>query len=373
MKILMCYLWNKNIDSGNSLRNALMALGHKVITCGPDKGNYDGKLTSGCDIKVYDKREHPETYTYKEILEKSDSGIDFILQTDPNFYLVGEKPRNIISAYYLIDVHRGGNIFREMALKGSFNVVFLAHKYFIPLFEMVGLNVFWLPRAYDDSYIYEYKDIEPEIDLTFCGRTGLLPELEIFDKMDTDINRRYHEGPFPDLPPEKKFIGWDNRSMEYSARAEILMRLSRDFKIRIYEETIGPEYTKIICKGKITVNRSLWLDSALRNFEVMACNRFLITDDLPYQRELFQDKIHCRTYRNYYQPQFSNFDLDYECIRDLVQYYLTYEAQRNKISYCGMQHVQKYHSFKRRAEHLINVIDGIKRGQYEHINKYSYL
>ena len=60
MNILLCYLSDTaKHSSGDSLRDALKNTGHKIITCGPAKGNYDGPLLSKWDIKVYDKREHP--------------------------------------------------------------------------------------------------------------------------------------------------------------------------------------------------------------------------------------------------------------------------------------------------------------------------
>lgn len=373
MKILMCYLSeDAEYTSGNSLRRALENIGHKVITCGPYAGNYDGELLSKWDIKVYDRRIHPESYTYREILDKVGEEIDFILQLDPHFYFVGEKPKDIISTYYLVDIHRGGEKFREMALRGSFDIIFSPYKYFMPLLLKKKLNCFLLPRAYDDLYIKEYDDAPETCDLTFCGETGLHREIEIFSEVDQQLNRRYHRGRYPNVTIENRYLGFRNSSFEYAARAEILIRLSRDFDLHVYEKTHGPAYAKIICKGKITVNHSLYLDSALRNFEVMACNRLLITDELPYQEELFRDHIHCRTYRNYYQPQFQNFNLDYECIKELVEYYLTHEKKRKEIALRGKLRVEQLHSFKKRAERITEIVDAYRLGNIEQIDRFSY-
>ena len=342
-------------SSGQSLITAFKKLGHEVITCGPRMGNYELPLDGEKDIKVLDKRIHPETYTYAEILEKAPKKPDLILQLDPHFYFVGEKPKDIKTAYYLVDVHRGGNVFRKMVIEGHFDFLFLAHKYFERHFLRLGLKPIWLPRAFDDTFICDYPEIEQECDISFCGQTGIADELLKFPCFDEKIGRKYHEGPFPDVPPEKRYHNW-NTSMEYVDRAELLIRLSKDYKMRIYEFTYGPAYAKTICRGKIGFNRSLWKDSALRNFEVMACNKFLITDELPHQDELFQDKVHCRTYRSYYQPQFANFDLDYEEVKELIDYYLEHDTERKEIARRGNGHTFKNHTFCHRAEKIIKEV-----------------
>lgn len=373
MKILICFAYTENGDSGDSLVNAFKALGHEVKTCGPAKKNFDGELLGNRDVKVYDRRTHPEKYTYKEILDKAGQSFDLILQLDSGFYFTGEKPKDILSAYYLVDMHRGGEVFRNMAIEGNFNIIFTAHKYFMPLLERKGLNCYWLPRAYDSLYIKDYKEIEAVADISFCGQTGISKLVSSFSTFDEQIGIRYHAGKYMDCSPSEKFLGFENSSFEYAARAEILMRLAKDFDVRIYEETHGINYAKAICRGKINVNRSLYFDSALRNFEVMACNRFLITDELPYQEELFNDKVHCRTYRKYYQPQFSNFNLDYEVIRDIVRYYLKNDRERYEIQKRAKEHVEKNHTFINRAERIVRIAERLKNNCDEDGDRYTYL
>lgn len=362
MNILICRLFVENDTSGNSLMNAFKTLGHNTFTCGPKLGNFSGELLSECDIQVYDKP-HPERYSYDEIVNKINEKklkIDLIVQLDSHFYFYGNPPEEIITAYYLVDIHRGGLVFRNLAIEGNFNLLFLAHKYFERHFLRKNLNPIWLPRAFDDTYVKEYPEIKQECDISFCGETGISKSILNFPYFDEEIGKHYHEGPFKDAPKEWCYKGWGNRSMEYAERAELLIRLSKDYNVRIYEYSFGEQYAKTICRGKIGFNRSLYRDSALRNFEIMACNRLLITDDLPYQEELFQDKVHCRTYRNYYQPQFPNFDLDYEEVRSLVDYYLEHERERKELAIVGREHVFKNHTFRNRAEKIL-----------EHVNQYN--
>lgn len=360
MKIIIATAQENYRDyaSNDSLIQAFRDLGHEVLSCGPYIGNYDGEFKGKRDIRFYDKHEHPETYSYSEVLEKSPWKPDLILQIDPHFYLIGPKPKDIVSAYYIVDVHRGASVFREMALKGNFNFVFLAHKYFAPLFETVGLKCYWLPRAYSDTYIHEYSEIEPLADISFCGETGINDKLLHFDKFDAEVGLKYHDEPILETDPSKKYRSWENRTMEYTERAEILICLSQDFKIRIYEKGYGPKYAKALCRGKIVVNHSLWFDSALRNFEVLACNRFLITDMLPFQDELLSDVLHYKSFNHYFMPFLDNFKLEYQEIKELVQYYLEHEDDRDEMIIRGNKFVKKYHTFKHRAQTIIDTIEG---------------
>lgn len=363
MNILICCAESKvskKYTSDNSFIRAFKRLGHNVITCGPLFGNYaeDGELKGTKDIRVYDKKTHPETYTYKEILDKCEVKPDLIIQCDPHFYFVGEKPKDIPCAYYIVDVHRGADVFRRMAIEGNFNYVFIAHKLFMPIFQRKGLNTYWLPRAYDDEFIREYPEIEIKCDISFIGETGLSDELKSFPLMDEEIGVRYHEGSYPNIPHERRYRSWDNHSMEYAERAEILIRLSRDYNLRVYEDSPasrGPNYSKIINRGKIVVNHSLWKDSALRNFEVLASKRGLIADRLPSQDELLCDSVHYASYNQYFLPFLSNFDLEYEEIKFLVDFYLKSYSLKHMILR-GMHYVETYHTFKNRANSLIDTV-----------------
>ena len=113
-------------------------------------------MTGNKDIKVHDKRQHPESYSYDEILSRLNFTPDLIIQTDSHFYFTGTKPRGIKSAYYILDAHRGADVFRRMAIEGSFDYVFIVQKYFMPLFEHAGLNCHWLPLVDDYTLIMDY-------------------------------------------------------------------------------------------------------------------------------------------------------------------------------------------------------------------------
>lgn len=356
MNILIATAEYEHKYTAHSLTQAFRDIGHRVITCGPLAGNYDLPIKGKYDIPVLDKKDHPEAYTYDEIIYRSYVKPDLILQIDPHFYFVGNKPKDIPCAYYAIDVHRGADVFRRMALKGQFDHVFIAYKHFMPLFEKVGLNCHWLPLAFDDTYIREYPEIDIECDISFIGETGISEELLDFPNYDNGVGAAYHSAPFKDIDWKRRYRSFENGSMEYAERAEILIRLSRDFDLRVYKETRGAAYPKAICRGKIVVNHSLWKDTTLRNYEVPACNRFLISDIVPYQDRQLIDKTHYAGYEQYFQPNVANFDLEYEVIRDLVRYYLDNDEERHRIVGLGRKHVENNHTFKDRARQIIDTV-----------------
>ena len=148
--------------------------------------------------------------------------------------------------------------------------------------------------------------------------------------------------------------------MEYVERAELLIRLSKDFKTRIYEVSVDKKtYGEIICRGKIGFNYNLCKDLTVRNYQVMACKRLLITNELDELNELgFYDDMHLKTYCSYYQVNSSNFDLDYDEIKDIVTYYLKYDKEREAIASRGQKLVLEKHTEKDRARQMLETIFG---------------
>ena len=341
---------------------------HNVSTCGPTHGNFEGELSNGHDIPVYDKRNHPETYTYKEIIGKYVAKYgykpDLIIQTDPHFYMIGDKPKDVISIYWIMDVHRGPTVFRDMAIAGNFNYVFIAQKYYMPVFKRVGLNCKYLTWAYDSTRIHKHLEINIECDIAFMGNTSLR-ESEWFD-VDTTYSKLHYDAKLDlkyikiiaDIPNNKKFgIGWENRGMEYAERTEHLCRLSKDFDVRIYQRCYDMvKYSKVLSRGRIGFHHSLRRDITLKVFEIPAVNRMLITDEIPHLDTIMLDKVHLRTFKNYYQPQFDGFKLDYEEVKNLVSYYIRNNVERIAISVEGCEHVRKNHTFKNRVQEILNVI-----------------
>lgn len=365
MNILVCYSYVEPTlkpVSANGLIYALKAMGHNVITCGPTEGNYELPLKKGHDITVLDKRDHPECYTYKEILEQVNVKIDLIIQTDSHFYFIGEKP-NIPCIYWIMDVHRSPIVFRKMAIAGKFDYIFIAQKYFMSVFERIkelNSRCYYLPWAYDSINIYD-ENLEPQCDIVFCGTTGIKNFEYLPRCYDEELGVCYVTGlNLTTLLIEDKFEGYDNLSFEYADRAELLIRLLKDFDVRIYDfvPVQNNIYRKILSRGRICFHRSLNRDITLRIFEGAAVNRLVVADEIPYLNEVMEDMKHLIMYRQYYQPQFSGFDLDYEEVKIIMRHYLNYDQERINIASCAKEHVLKHHTFINRATTLLNIVFG---------------
>jgi hypothetical protein len=322
-------------------------LGHEVCVAGPVYGRNDISIPTAeaVDIDLPDKP-YPETYTYKEILDKAPWTPDFILQIEPHFYFTGEKPKDIPSYYWILDPHRGGLGHRDMALEGNFNAVLITQPFFVNSYSMKKIKAYWVAQAYDDERVQHDPLIQPECDLAFIGETGIHEDLLKFDKHDLD--GFYYTDTLPDqiIPTESK---------EYAERAQLLGYLMEDFNVRIYERNVGG-YSKILQKGEVGFNRSLFLDINLRVFEIMACKRLLITDIVPHLDRLLQPLEHYLPYGQFgFDPFNPNFKLDYEQVKEAFDFALN-NTKRDEIAQKGYECAIKDHTYKRRAEQIVEII-----------------
>lgn len=337
-------------SSNKGLIYAFRALGHEVIRCGPpywDRG-HDAEI-------VFDDRDFPESYSYEEVLARAPWQPDLILQCEPHFYFHGPKPPEITSAYYFTDPHRGGAMWHKMAIQGNFDHVFVGQKYFLPLFLDLPTKVHYLPVGFDERRFPQedpYWQEEPECEVAFVGQTGL-----------ADMEYPYEDdvGKFatttPNIWDHKKFAFGFHPGFDYAERGELIYRLCREFNVRIYSGIWDtPNYFRALRKGAIGFHRSLLKDVSIRCLEILASGRFLITDSVPYQEELFQDGIHCRTYLTWYKPFFDNYTLEYRMVSNHIKNYLNNYELRETVASRGCYIVRNYHTWRHRAEQLLSIV-----------------
>lgn len=329
-----------------SLIAAFKALGCEVWVCGP--GYWDRCFA---DAEMPD-RPYPERYTYREVLDLCPWSPDLILQIEPHFFLSGPKPQGVKSGFLFTDPHRGGAMQYQMAKEGHFDYVFVGQKYFLPLFFDVAPRVYSLPVGFDSRRIQRDHSQTPLVDISFCGQTGIA----FMEYLYEDDIGRYATHPPARLPagPERyKFSihpGYD-----YAERAEMLIRLCRDFSVRMYEPILYNErYQQTLQVGVVGFHRSLLKDISIRCFEVMAAGRVLITDRVPFQEELFQDSYHCLTYDTYFKPFFQNFDLEYEQVAAQVRQILRSSDKGGSLALRGQDWVWQGHTWKHRAQTLLD-------------------
>lgn len=343
-RILVCSgAGEPEYTTSKSFIRALRRTEHAVMTCGP---SYCNDLRA--DIEIED-RQFPELYTYKEVLEKCKPfDPDIIIQIEPHFYLNGEKPLNIKSYYWILDAHRGGFAYRSLAEMGSFDAIFIAQKFFAPAFQRTIKNTYFLPQALDIGRIRYDESVVPECDIAYIGETGLADL--VFDKVDKD-GLQYTDT----IPNGTKLMSPVYK--EYGERAQLLKRLCRDFNVRIYKKNFV-NYSKIIQKGRIGFQRSLFNDITLRLFEVLACKRALVCDYVPFLEEILIHKKHCIMYNTFgFNIDLDNFELDYEQAFDAVSLILQDNALREEIVNQGYEHVLKYHTFDNRVRDILRFND----------------
>jgi len=349
MNILICSGRSEPFyTSSIALIDAFNDLGHTVYTAGPVYGVKDNSFIDRNEIYVPDKP-YPETYTYAEILDLMPCTPDFILVIEPHFYFIGEKPKGIKSYYFVLDPHRGGLGHRDMALKGNYDAIFISQKYFANAYERKGLKTHFVMQAYNDDLIYPIDDIKPVCDIAFVGETGI-------SKKDLFTYAKKDEEGFIYTTKLVDNIHLSSQNNEYAERAYLLKALIKEFNVRIYfDKLYGEDYIRILQKGQIGFNRSLFNDIAARNFEVIGCKRYLVTDVVP---NLTIPQLSINYYKQYgYSPFNANFTLDAEEAISSVKDALTMHPSAQRLIIERNYHIiKKYHTFKARAKQIIEII-----------------
>jgi glycosyltransferase involved in cell wall biosynthesis len=352
MNILVCVGASEpSYTSSKSFIRALKRAGYDVRTCGAYY-KYDRERTEQVDFELEDKC-FPELYTYEEVLKSTkDFKADIILQIEPHFYLCGEKPKDIKSYYWILDPHRGGYAYRNLAKQGDFNALFMSQTYFSDSYLEFAKKIYFFPQAVDIDRIKYDENIKAECDIAFIGETGIADRCMRYDKRDAD-NYEYTN------LINDNYILDSEIYKDYAERAKLLMLLSRGFDVRIYKKNFNTDYSKIIQKGKIAFHRSLFKDITLRNFESLALKRALVCDYVPNLEKLMINYKHCLMYKAFgFNTELENFKLDYEQAKEAVDILLKDDKMRNDIAENAYQHVMKYHTFDNRVKEMMSVITG---------------
>lgn len=159
-------------------------------------------------------------------------------------------------------------------------------------------KTYYLPNAYPDDIIDYKPEIEKKYDVGFCGNI---------------ITR----GEWIDSVPN----------------------INKDVFV------IGDDMVNAVNSYKIHFNRNLADDINYRTFETLGCKTFLLTNKTENLDKLFNIGEHLDIYT-------SKQDL-----LEKVNYYLSNDEMRNRISESGYNHVRKNHTFVNRAEVILKIIE----------------
>ena len=115
------------------------------------------------------------------------------------------------------------------------------------------------------------------------------------------------------------------------------------------------EYMRGMAQAKITFSMRGWGRDTLRRWEATALNTCVFDCDpgiiIPHS---FEDRVHI-----------VNYPEDLTGLRELIEYYLTHDDEREAIALRGKAHTLKYHTTKARAEYLLDVVTYILSGKVD--------
>lgn len=218
------------------------------------------------------------------------------------------KALGCATACYFIDSHL--SLAKHLNLAESFDYVFIAQRAYLNEFRKVNHRTYWLPLACDPE-IHRAWDVNKKFDVGFVGSVTLGSEREAYLKILSNVVPVHYERCF-----------WDDMAKVFSA-------------------------------SKMVFNNAVNHDLNMRFFEVLSTGTLLLSDMTinSGQSELFCDGE------------------DYSCyhkgnLGDIAHFYLENEQLRNRIAQRGQQLVHNAHTYRHRAEDLLDVVLSGKRDTY---------
>jgi hypothetical protein len=211
---------------------------------------------------------------------------------------------------YLIDVHAGLWVRENMAC--FFDHLFVCHKDYVSHFEQLGYeNVRWMPVGCD-----------PELH-------GEIPSERIYD------------------------VGFVGNLGPSRARRELLAALERRFKMNDYHRSYPKEeLTQIYSRSKIVFNYAINKDVNMRVFEALASGAMLLTNHMDNGcADLFTAGEHFVEYS------------DERSLIELSEYYLSHDAERERIARAGQLATLSRHTYEQRAQMMIDAVSAAPPGQ----------
>ncbi len=283
---------------------------HNIITCGSQINEEVIKLWNlealNWEVTPQDIFRGNKT-TLQEVMTQ------LPIEWQPDFYLwvetgLNDVPSDIqdhdfLKVCYLIDTHI--NFDRHLEIAQNFDFVFLAQKAYVQTMIKAGVkNVMWMPLACDPD-IHRKVNVTKECDVGFAGSISL--------KLDR--------------------------------RRNLLERIQKKFNLdsqRKFMDEMAEHYSK----SRIVFNNAINNDLNMRVFEALCSGSLLITDHATGSGldELFNNKEHLVIY-------------DDKDLEETIAYYLDNEADRESIARKGRKEVLAKHTYKHRADAMIQVLN----------------
>lgn len=185
-------------------------------------------------------------------------------------------------------------------------------------FEAAGVNHVCLRQGIyqKEAYIPDEKELTPmTTEIGFIGA--------IYDNI---------------WPYRKQLVDWlkdtyAEKFEQYGARGEV----------RHHELNV------LVNRLKIVVGDSVWSPHYWSNrvYEIIGRGGFLIMPDIPGLEKEFTP------YQHYIPYKMGNF----KQLKEIIDYFLTHDKERNAIRMAGFEHCKKYHTYKHRVKKMLEILE----------------
>lgn len=310
MKILLSYASEYDKGEGVHWARVLRSLGHEV-----HEVNLAASI-NGLGVPGRTVRGYPHEVTIDELLSEF-PGTSLFFYIEPLALLPrGLESSPVPTVCIISDAHR--KLEPRLRLAELFDRVFLYHRNYIEEFRgRVRGEVRWLPIACDTEMFHDLGSPR-DLDVAFVG--------QLF-------------GPG-------------------SERRRIISRLADKYRVNEQRYYRQNEIPGVYSRSRIVVNLPVGDDLNTRFFEALSCGALLITRRTNNgQEELFKEGVH-----------YVGFGDEQELF-EKVAYYLQHDEERARIARAGCAEVQNLHTLKRRAQSLLDGIDGNRSASVRGMSK----
>jgi predicted AlkP superfamily phosphohydrolase/phosphomutase len=139
------------------------------------------------------------------------------------------------------------------------------------------------------------------------------------------------------LPKEQDVVFVGN---VYPNRAALLERLQKRFNVLVTKAYMD-EMVRLFNQAKIVLNLGIGSTGIQsRVFEALGCGSFLLTNEIPDDTRLFEDRKHLAYFND-------------DNIEELIEYYLHHDEERESIALAGYRKAHAEHTYEHRVEQLI--------------------
>ncbi|MDQ7988580.1 MAG: glycosyltransferase [Candidatus Dactylopiibacterium sp.] len=312
----------RRTKNGLNLGEALKALGHEVHYFDYDKLPWWLEVTPK-PLRTRALERNAREWLNESLLQKvadirpdvfmTVKGVQFFRET-----IVRIGDTGVQTAGYWIDDPLDNK--RSMLNAGAFHLYLTNDKGSVPTYRGQGIgNAHYFPSAVDEAMFVPSPGPE-ENRISFVG-TLSRRRLEVARQI-LDLDVRFY-GP-----------GWNKNSGLPAACTR--------------GEVFGEQLVRVFSRSAINLNVHNWFGRGgamnLRLFEVPAAGGFLLTDWVEEIDEHFVDGQHVVCWRSV------------EELSDKAAWYLGHDTERQRIARAGHEHVLRHHTYKRRAQDLVELL-----------------